>query len=69
MAIHGVTAKYIEEIAALGYKGFTADELVKLKIHGVTSDNARSLQVHGMKDLDAGQLVRVKISGFRPNSR
>lgn len=52
------------QMAALGYQGFTADELVKLKIHGVTSDYARSLQVHCMKNLDADQLVRLKISGF-----
>ncbi|HEU4958728.1 MAG TPA: hypothetical protein VFT40_14020 [Sphingomicrobium sp.] len=53
--------------AALGYKGFTADELVQLKIHGVIPDYARSLQVHGMKNLNADQLVRLKISGFQPS--
>ena len=56
-------------MAALGYEGFTAEELVKLRIHGVTSDYARSLQAQGMKELDAEQLVRLKISGFEPKTR
>ena len=69
MAIHGVSARFIGEMAALGYEGFTAEELVKLRIHGVTSDYARSLQAQGMKELDAEQLVRLKISGFEPKIR
>ncbi len=69
MAVHGVSGDFIDEMAALGYRGFTADELVQLKIHGVTSAYARSLQARGIKDLDADELVRLKISGFQPNSR
>ena len=69
MAIHGVTAQFIDEMAAAGFKGFSADELVQMRIHGVTPAYARGLQQHGMTNLDADQLVRLRISGFQPRTR
>jgi hypothetical protein len=66
MAVHGVTARYIEEMASLGVRQFTADELVQMRIHGVTPEYVRSLQQGGMTQLSADQLVRLRLAGFTP---
>ena len=68
MAIHGVSADYINQLAALGERKFSADDLVSMKIHGVTTDYVRQLQAHGMKNLDADQLVQMRLSGFTPKN-
>ena len=69
MAIHGVTAQFIEGLAALGYRGFTAEELVSLSIHGVSTDYVGELQHAGMTKLSAEQLVRLRLAGFDPAAR
>jgi Mn-dependent DtxR family transcriptional regulator len=66
MAIHGVTAEYLNELAALGYRNLSAEELVSLRIHGVSADYVRRLKQNGMTQLSADQLVRLRNAGFEP---
>jgi hypothetical protein len=66
MAIHGVTGEYLQQLAALGYRNLTADDLVSLRIHGVSADYVRRLQQNGMTQLSADQLVRLRLAGFEP---
>jgi hypothetical protein len=69
LAIHGVTAEFIDGLAALGYRDFTAQDLVSLRIHGVTPDYVGSLQRAGMTHLSADQLVRLRLAGFDASRR
>ena len=64
MAIHGVSPEFIDGMAGLGYRRFSAKELVSLRIHGVTPDYVQSLQRSGMTHLTPDQLVRLRLAGF-----
>ena len=66
MAIHGVTPDFLQQLAALGYRDFSADDLVNLSIHGVSADYLRRLSQSGMARLSADQLVHLRIAGFEP---
>ena len=66
MAIHGVSADFLQQLGALGYRNLSADDLVALSIHGVTADYVRRLQQNGMNRLSADQLVRLRLAGFEP---
>jgi hypothetical protein len=66
MAIHGVTAEYLNELASLGYRNLSAEELVSLRIHGVSADYVRRLKQNGMTQLSADQLGRLRNAGFEP---
>jgi hypothetical protein len=66
MAIHGVSADYVEQLAALGYRNFSGEDLVNLRIHGVTPDYVRRLTQSGMARMTADQLVRLRLAGFEP---
>ena len=67
MAIHGVTPEFLEQLSALGFRDFSADDLVTMSIHGVTADYVRRLRESGMTQLSADQLVRLRLAGFEPN--
>jgi hypothetical protein len=43
MVIHGVTPAFIKEMAELGYKNLSIDQLVQLRIHGVDADYVRKM--------------------------
>jgi hypothetical protein len=62
---HGVSPRYIDELAGLGYKSASLDELVRLRDHGVTPDFIRAVQQAGYKNLSAGDLVRLADHGVR----
>jgi len=62
---HGVSPRYIDELAALGYKTPTLDDLVRLRDHGVTPDFIRSVQQAGYRNLSPDDLVRLADHGVR----
>jgi hypothetical protein len=66
MAIHGVGPDFLQQMAALGYRDLSADDLVSLSIHGVSADYVRRLEQNGMSRLSADQLVRLRLAGFEP---
>jgi hypothetical protein len=63
MLNHGVNPRYIDELAALGYKPASLDDFVRLRDHGVTSDFIRAVQQAGYKNLSADDLVRLADHG------
>ncbi|HZX69100.1 MAG TPA: hypothetical protein VFE70_09465 [Candidatus Elarobacter sp.] len=62
---HGVNPRYIDELAALGYKPGSLDDLVRLRDHGVSPDFIRAVQQAGYKNLSAEDLVRLADHGVR----
>ena len=56
-------------VQALGYRDFSADDLVSMRIHGVTAEYVGSLQRAGMAHLSADQLVRLRLAGFDASKR
>ena len=61
-----MSADYVEQLAALGYRNFSADDLVNLRIHGVSPEYVRRLAQTGMARMSADQLVRLRLAGFEP---
>jgi hypothetical protein len=64
---HGVTPKYIADLASLGYRVTSLDQLVRLRDHGVTTDFIRSVQAAGYRNLSPDDLVRLADHGVREN--
>jgi len=64
---HGVTAKYVSEINALGYKPATLGGLIRLRDHGVTPEYVKAIQSSGLKDLPEEQMVRLRDHGVSPD--
>lgn len=64
---HGVTANYVKEINALGYKPETLGGLIRLRDHGVTPQFVKAIQASGLKDLPEEQMVRLRDHGVTPD--
>lgn len=62
---HGVTPKYIADLASLGYRVTSLDQLVRLRDHGVTADFVRAVQTAGYRNLSPDDLVRLADHGVR----
>jgi hypothetical protein len=62
---HGVTPKYIADLASLGYRVTSLDQLVRLRDHGVTTDFIRAVQSAGYRNLSPDDLVRLADHGVR----
>ena len=60
---HGVSPRYINELAALGYKVDSIDELVRMIDHGVSANYVRALQAAGYRNLSTDDLVRLSDHG------
>jgi hypothetical protein len=62
---HGVTPRYIADLASLGYKLNSLDQLVKMRDHGVTIDFIRAVQAAGYRNLSPDDLARLADHGVR----
>ena len=62
---HGVTPRYVADLASLGYRGASLDDLVRLRDHGVSADLVRAVQAAGYRDLSPNDLVRLADHGVR----
>jgi hypothetical protein len=60
---HGVSPRYVSDLAALGYKVSSLDELVRLRDHGVSADYIRAVQGAGFRNLSIDDLVRLRDHG------
>ena len=65
VAEHGVTPRYVADLAALGYRTASLDDLVRLRDHGVSTDFIRATQAAGFKNLSANDLIRLADHGVR----
>ena len=63
---HGVTPKYIADLAALGYRVSSLDQVVRLRDHGVTTEFIRAVQAAGYAQVTADQLVTLRDHGVTP---
>src|SRR2546421_5509511 len=56
MADHGVSTRYIHNLAALGYERLAAEDLVRAADHGVSSEFAAQVQAsYGRLPLEIGR--------------
>ena len=62
--IHGVTQKFIDDMAAIGYDNLDEDELVSFRIHGVNPAFVRQMEEAGFGRLDADELLAFRIHGI-----
>lgn len=62
---HGVTPKYIDDLASAGYHPASLDEFVRLRDHGVNVEFIRAVQQAGYKNLSSDDLVRLADHGVR----
>jgi beta-lactamase regulating signal transducer with metallopeptidase domain len=63
LANHGVTAEYVDEMAAAGYPSLTPQELVRLRSQGVSPDEVKELADLGYRDLTPAQLLTLRAHG------
>jgi bla regulator protein blaR1 len=63
LANHGVTAEYVDEMAAAGYASLTPQELIRLRAQGVSPDFVQELAALGYKDLSPSQLLTLRAHG------
>jgi len=64
MQIHGVSARFIDEMAAAGYPHLSPKQLVKMRIHGVSAGLARRAATRTGRRPSAEELVELAIHGF-----
>ncbi len=57
---------YIEELASVGYKNLSVNQLIQLKTHGVTAAYVKSLRAIGFNNLSVNQLAAMRIHGVTP---
>jgi hypothetical protein len=63
---HGVTPKYVADLASLGYRVGSLDQLVRLRDHGVSIEFIRAVQAAGYAQVTAEQLVTLRDHGVTP---
>jgi len=64
MAIHGVTAEFIQQMTDAGVRPEDVEEALAFRIHGVTPELVRSLRDQGFTDLDGEDLLKIRIHGL-----
>jgi beta-lactamase regulating signal transducer with metallopeptidase domain len=57
---------YIDQMAAVGYKNLTVEQLITLKEHGVTPDYVKALRDAGYDRLAVRELIAMKDHGLAP---
>lgn len=62
---HGVSQRYVDDLAALGYKTPSLDDLVRMRDHGVTPEFVKAVIDAGYRNLSVDDLVRLADHGVR----
>jgi hypothetical protein len=62
---HGVNQRYVDDLAALGYKTPSLDDLTRMRDHGVTPQFVKSVVDAGYRNLSVDDLVRLADHGVR----
>jgi beta-lactamase regulating signal transducer with metallopeptidase domain len=60
------TDDFIEEMASVGYKNLSIDDLIRLKSVGVTADFVRALRSLGFDNLTVRELANLRAVGVTP---
>ena len=61
---HGVSPRYVADMAAAGYKNLSAEDLIALRDHGVSVAFVDRLKAHGYNNLSARDLIRLRDAGL-----
>lgn len=64
---HGVTIRYIRDLAAAGMRPLTVEQLVRARDHGVTSRAIAAFQAYGFTNLSIDQAIALNDHGVTPN--
>jgi hypothetical protein len=68
MAIdHGVTMRYVRDLAAAGMRALTVEQLVRAVDHGVTPRAITAFQRYGFSNLGLDQAIALSDHGVTPN--
>lgn len=60
---HGVNPRYIDELAALGYKPGSLDDLVRLRDHGVSPRYVADMSAVGYKNFSVDEVISLRDHG------
>ena len=66
MAVQGVTPRWLNDMAALGYRDLTVDQIVSMAVQGVTPDYVRQMAATGYRHPNVDQLITMRIHGVTP---
>jgi hypothetical protein len=64
---HGVTLRYIRDLAAAGMRPLTVEQLVRARDHGVTPRAITAFQAYGFTNLVIDQAIALSDHGVTPN--
>ncbi|HUL16472.1 MAG TPA: M56 family metallopeptidase [Terriglobales bacterium] len=64
LKVQGITAQYVHEIRAEGFKP-SVDDLIGMKVQGITPDYIREMKAAGLT-LNVDELVGMKVQGVTP---
>ncbi|MBV8644434.1 MAG: hypothetical protein JO225_11020, partial [Candidatus Eremiobacteraeota bacterium] len=62
---HGVTQRWVADLASVGYRVDSLDQLVRMRDHGVTTDMIKAVQNAGYRNLSPDDLLRLADHGVR----
>jgi bla regulator protein BlaR1 len=67
MSTQGVTPGWLQEMAALGYRNLTTDQVMSLAVQGIGPKYVREMAAAGYRNLTVDQLVAMRIQGVTPD--
>jgi hypothetical protein len=62
LRIHGVTAEYVRDTQAAGYRNLSIEDYIDMRIHGVDADFLRDLRTAGY-NLSSQAVIELRIHG------
>jgi hypothetical protein len=62
LRIHGVTAEYVRDTQAAGYRNLSVQDYIEMRIHGVDTDFLRDLRAAGY-NLSSQAVIELRIHG------
>jgi hypothetical protein len=66
MRVHRISAAYIRELEAAGYRDLATEQLLQMGIHGVSAQQVRELAELGFRGISARELVEMRIHRVTP---
>jgi len=61
---HGVSPRFVSDLASLGYRSLNMDSMLRMRDHGVSVTTVRALQAAGYRNLSPEELVRLADHGI-----
>ncbi|HXI12681.1 MAG TPA: hypothetical protein VNM92_08540 [Thermoanaerobaculia bacterium] len=66
MAMFDISSQMVRELASLGLRELSLDQIVSLKIHGAGTEYIRGMQALGYKSVSVDDIVSLRIHGVSP---